>query len=80
MAAAAIDTPHRIEQKNQKSPERDELEAALAELVVTGSGLVATRTHRFCALAGTHGDLDTLVIGAEMGRVINESWKTMATI
>jgi hypothetical protein len=80
IATAAIDTPHRIEQKNQKSPERDELEAALAKLVVAGSRLMATRTHCLCALAGTHGDLNALVVGAETGLAINESRKTVTTI
>ena len=41
LTAAAIDTPHRVEQKDQKSPERNELEAALGELVVSRGGFVA---------------------------------------
>ena len=45
-AAAAIHAPHGIHQKHQKAPERDELEAALGELVVSWSGLMATRTDR----------------------------------
>ena len=45
-AAAAIDAPHRIQQKHQKAPEGDELETALGELVVSGGGLMAARTNR----------------------------------
>src|SRR6266700_2214571 len=73
ITTAAIDTAHGIEQKNQKSPERDELESALGELIVSGCGLVTTRTNRLRALPGTHRDLDTLVIGTETGLLINES-------
>jgi len=32
---AAIDTPHRVKQKNQKSPERNELKTSLGEFIVS---------------------------------------------
>src|ERR1035441_9974912 len=38
---SAINPPHRIKQKNQKSPERNKFETALRELIVSGGGLVA---------------------------------------
>jgi len=41
LATAAIDAPHRVKQKNQESPERNELETALGELIVTGRRLMA---------------------------------------
>jgi len=41
LAAAAIDAPHGVKQKHQKSPERNELKTPLGELIVSGSGLVA---------------------------------------
>ena len=41
LAVAAIDAPHGVKQKNQKSPERNELETALGELIVTGRRLMA---------------------------------------
>src|ERR1051325_7005862 len=63
-----------------KSPERNELEAALGELVVSRSGLVTAGTNRFRPLARPHRDFDTLVIGAEAGLLINETRKTMTTV
>src|SRR5688500_9677996 len=68
------------EQKDQKSPERNELETALGQLVIAGSGLVATRTDCLRTSARAQGDLDTLVVGAEPGLVVNESGKTVAAI
>ena len=41
LATAAIDAPHGVQQKNQESPERNELETALGELIVTGRRLMA---------------------------------------
>ena len=46
LAAAAIDAPHGVKQKNQKSPERNKLETPLGELIVAGGGLMAARTDR----------------------------------
>ena len=46
LAAAAIDAPHGVKQKNQKSPERNKLETPLGELIVSGGWLVAARTDR----------------------------------
>src|SRR6202451_425276 len=80
LTAAAIDTSHGVQQKNQKAPERNELESALGEFVISGAGLVALRTNRLRALPGTHRDLDTLVIGTETCLLINESRKTVTTI
>ena len=80
LAAAAIDAPHRVQQKNQKSPERNELETPLGELIVSGGGLMAARTNRRRTLARTHGDLNTLVIGTEAGLLVNESRKTVTAI
>ena len=42
--AGAIDAPHRVEKKDQKAPERNELEAPFGELIITGRWPVATRT------------------------------------
>ena len=77
LAATAIDAPHCIQQKNQKAPERNELEAPFGELIVTGGGLMTTRTKRLRSLARTNGDLNALVIGTEAGLLVNESRKVM---
>ena len=80
VAAAAIDAPHGVQQEDQKSPERDELEAPLGELIVAGRRLMAARTDRRRTLARPHGDLDALVVGTEAGVLINESPETMAAV
>src|SRR5258708_6824228 len=80
LAAAAIDAPHGVKQKNQKSPERNKLETPFGELIISGGGLMAARTKRLGALARTHGDFNALVIGTETGLLINESRKAVAPI
>src|SRR5688500_153504 len=80
LTAAAIDTPHRVQQKNQKSPEGNELDAALGQLVVAGGGLVGSRTTGPGAFARAHGNPDTVVIGTEPGLVVNEFRKTVSGI
>src|ERR1017187_3129551 len=80
LAAAAIDAPHGVKQKNQKSPEGNKLETPFDELIVSGSGLVAARTNRLGAFARTYGDFDALVTGTEAGLLVNESRKAVAPI
>jgi hypothetical protein len=80
LAAAAIDAPHGVKQKNQKSPERNKLETPLGELIVSGGGLMAARTDGLGAVARTHGDFNALVIGTEAGLLVNESRKAVAPI
>src|SRR5438270_12991352 len=65
LTTAAIDATHGIKQKNQKAPKRNELETALGELIVSGGPLMAARTNRRRTLAGTHRNLNPLVIRAE---------------
>jgi hypothetical protein len=79
-AASASDAPHGVEQKNQKSPEGNELETALGEPIVSGGRLMAARTNRRRTPARTHGDLNTLVIGTEAGLLVNESWKVVTAV
>jgi hypothetical protein len=80
LAVAAIDTPHGIKQKDQKTPEGNELETALGELIVSRSGLMAAGTNRPRALAGTHSNLDAPVVRSEAGLAVNKAGKTVATI
>ena len=44
-AAAALDTPHRLQEENQKTPERDEFKAPFGKMVVTGRRLMASRAN-----------------------------------
>src|SRR5882757_8479624 len=73
LTTAAIDATHGIKEKNQKAPKGDELKTALRELIVSGGRLMAARTNRRRTFAWTHRDLNTLVIGAETGLLVNES-------
>src|ERR1039457_5987975 len=76
LTAAAIDATHGIKQKNHKAPKRKERETALGERSGAGGRRMATRTNRRRTVARTHRDLNTLVIGAETGLLVNESRKT----
>jgi hypothetical protein len=80
MAAAAIDAPHGVEQKDEKAPEGDELEAPLRELIVSRRRLMAAGTPGGRAFARAHRDLDALGIGSEAGVVVNETRETMASV
>lgn len=80
LTTAAIDATHGIKQKNQKAPKRNELETALGELIVSRGRLMAARTNRRRTFARTHRDLNTLVIGAETGLLVDESRKAVTAV
>jgi len=52
--ASAIDAPHRIQQEYEEFPQRDELEAAFGELIITGCRMMTTRTDGRRTLAGPY--------------------------
>jgi len=79
-AAATSDTPHRVQQKNQKPPEGDEFVAPFGELIITGRRLMATGTNRRRTFARTHGDFDALVIRTEAGLLINKAPEMMTAV
>ena len=68
--------------ENEKGSSKAALagETALGELVVSGGGLMATRTNRGRPLTRAHRDLNAFVIGTEAGLLRNESRKTVTTI
>ena len=70
--AVAIDAPHRVLEEDEESPQRDELEAPLGELIVTARQLMAARADRGRAFAWPHGHLDTLLVRAEAGVLVDE--------
>jgi hypothetical protein len=80
LAAATIDAPHGVQQKNQKAPERYKFETPLGELIIPGCGLMAARADGRRTLARTHGYLNTRVIGTETGMPINEAPEMMAAV
>jgi len=79
-ATAAIDAPHGVQQEDEKSPERNELEAAFGKLVIAGRRLVAARANRRRTLAGSHGDFDALLVGTEMGVLIDKTPESVAAV
>ena len=79
-AAAAIDAPHGVQQENEKSPERDELEAAFGELIVAGRRLMAARADGGRTLARPHGHFDALVVRTECGAMIDKSPEAVAAV
>lgn len=79
-AATAIDASHRVEQKDQKSPEGDEFVAPFRELIITWRRFLATRTNGHGTLTRTHADLDALVIGTEAGVLVDEAAEVMAAV
>jgi hypothetical protein len=80
VAAAAIDASHGVQQEDEVSPERDELEAALVELVVTGRRQAAARADRGRSLARPHGKFDALVVRTEACAMIDKSAEAMAAV
>jgi hypothetical protein len=80
LAAAALDAPHGIQQKDQQAPDRNELETPLGELIVSGGGLMAARTNCLGARAWAQGDFNAPAIGTEASPLINESGKTLTLI
>jgi len=80
LTAAAVNAAHAIHQKNQESPERNELETPLGEIIVSRPRLMAARTNRLRTFARTHGDFDAPVIGSEPGLMVDEAGKAVATI
>ena len=79
-AARAMDASHPVQKENQKSPERNEFEAPLGEMIVARRRLVASGANRRGALSRPHGYLDGLFVRAEAGVLVNESSMVMAPV
>src|ERR1700686_4317900 len=80
LTTAAIDATHGVKQKNQKAPKGNELETALGELIVSGGRLMAARTNRRRTFARTHRNLNTLMIGAESGMLVDKPRKAVTAV
>src|ERR1700687_2321517 len=80
LAAAAIDAAHGVQQEDEKSPERDELETPLGQSIISGRRLVAARTDCRGTLAWPHRDLDALFVGTEAGMLVNETPEVVAAV
>ena len=79
-AAAAVDAPHGIKKKHQKSPERDALKTPLGEMIVAGRRSPAARTEGCGALPRPDGDFDAFLVGTEAGMRVDESRKVVTVI
>jgi hypothetical protein len=77
---SAVDTSLTIEQENQKTPQGNELEAALGEMIVPRRRLVAPRTdgHRVDAWSDVY--FDTFLVGSEAGVLVDEPAMVMALV
>ena len=80
LAAAAVHSPHGVQEEDEKPPERNELKAPLGELIVTRRRLMAARADRSRTLAGPHRYLDTLLVRTESIVMIDKSPKAVATV
>jgi hypothetical protein len=76
----AIDASHGVQQEDEESPQRDELEAPLRELIVAGRGLMTAGADGGGTLARPHGDFNALVVGSESGLVVDESPEAVAAV
>jgi hypothetical protein len=79
-AVSAMDASHTVEKENQNSPERDELEAPLGELIVPGCGLVAPRADRRRTLPRSDLDFDAWLVGAAASVLVDQSPMAMAVV
>ena len=79
-AAATVDAPHGVQKEDEKPPKGNELKAPFGELVVTGRRQMATRADCGRSLAGSHGHFDTLLVGTEVGVMVDKTSETMAAV
>ena len=75
-----MDPAHAIEEKNQKAPNRDELESTLGEVIVAGRRPVATGTEGLGTHTWPHPDLKALAIWAEAGLLVKETREAIALV
>jgi len=78
--AATVDAPHGVQKEDEKTPQGDELKAPLGELVVTGRGQMAARADSGGTLPRSHGHFDALLVGTEVGVLVDKAPETMAAV
>ena len=79
-ATAAVDAPHGVQKEDEKPPQGNELKAPFGKLVVTGRGQMATRADCGRTLARSHDHFDTLLVGAEVGVLVDKTSEAMAVV
>jgi hypothetical protein len=78
--AAAVDAPHGVQKENEKPPEGNKLKAPFGELVVTGRQQVVARANGGRTLARSYGNFDALLVGTEVGVLVDKTPETMAAV
>jgi len=66
--------------KTRKPPQGNELKAPFGELVVTRSRQMAARADCGRTLARSHGHFDALLVGTEVGVLVNKTAETMVAV
>ena len=79
-AAATVDAPHGVQKEDEKPPQGNELKAPFGELVVTGRRQMAARADCGRTPARSHGHFDTLLVGTEVGVLVDKTSETMAAV
>jgi len=75
-----VAAPRGVPKEDEKPSRGNELKAPSGELVVTGCRQMAARADCGRTLAGLHGRFDTLLVGAEVGALIDKTSETMAAV
>jgi hypothetical protein len=78
--AATVDAPHGVQKEDEKTPQGNELKAPFRELVVTGRRQMAPRADCGRTLARSYGHFDALLVGTEVGLLVDKTPETMAAV
>lgn len=79
-AGFAIDPPHLVNQLHRETPERDEIEAAHAEVIVAAPRPMAARAHRLGAAPRPHVDFDRPLVAAQPRLRVDEARNVVAVV
>src|SRR5438045_1034784 len=66
--------------KTRNPPQGNELKAPFGELVVAGSRQMAARADCGRTVPRSHGHFDTLLVGTEVGVLVDKTSETMAAV
>jgi hypothetical protein len=69
-----------VQKEDEKPPHGNELKAPFGELVVTGRRQMAPRADCGRTLARSHDHFDTLLVGTEVGVVVDKTSGAMAAV
>src|SRR2546430_16868575 len=79
-AAATVDAPCGVQKEDEKPPQGNELKASFGELVVTGRRQMAARADCGRTLARSYDHFDTLLVGTEVGVLVDKTSEAMAAV